>query len=123
MYEKAGRYLMSYGGFLFVVGLIGYASNPQEARTALISGTVCGGVSAFWGLLVLKKIDWGLWAGVGTTLLLACVFTWRSVVSWMDLAGGDRDKLVPAILISLMLAASLALLPRLVLVGLRRRRL
>ena len=38
---------------------------------------------------------------------LGLTFTWRAAVSWMAVAGGQSEKLVAAVLISSMLAASI----------------
>ena len=42
MNTQAAGYLILYGGFLIVMGLAGYLSNPEKAKTALMSGGTFG---------------------------------------------------------------------------------
>ena len=107
--EFTGCWQVGYGVFLFLCGLAGYLSNPSAAQTALISGSVFGGLSAVWGVCILKGKGWSRIAAIATTALLACVFTWRSTVSWQAVANGEA-KLFAASLISLMFVGSIATL-------------
>ena len=45
--KTAGR-LIFYGAFLIVMGLAGYLSNPEKAKTALMSGGAFGALSILW---------------------------------------------------------------------------
>lgn len=103
------KWFVGYGAFLFLCGLAGYLSNPAEAKTALISGTVFGFLSIGWGVAMRFRWKAARPAAVVTTTLLTLVFVWRSAVSWMAVATGE-PKLFAASLISLMLAGSLATL-------------
>lgn len=109
-----------YGAFLIVAGVAGFLSNPEKAKTALLSGGLFGGLSLLWGWLARGGRRWAPWAALATAGLLGLVFTWRATVGWQQVAAGNADKRFAAVLISLMLAATLALLLRLV-TGLRRR--
>ncbi len=107
--EFTGCWQVGYGVFLFLCGLAGYLSNPEAAKTALITGSFFGGLSAIWGVFILKGMGWAKGAAVVTTALLACVFTWRSTVSWQAVAAGE-PKVFAASLISLMFVGSIATL-------------
>lgn len=107
------KWLIGYGVFLFLCGLIGYLSNPAAAKTALISGSVFGGLAVVWGLLLGKGFGFARWAALVTTLLLCGVFTWRSIASWQKVMDGE-PKLIAASIISIMLLGSLATVTRLV---------
>ena len=111
MNTKAAGLLILYGGFLIVMGLAGYLSNPEKARTARMSGGTFGALSIFWGVLGARRVRWSLPAAIVTTGLLALVFTWRASVGWLAVMDGHSEKWFAATLISLMLAASVALLP------------
>jgi len=50
MNTKAAGYLIFYGGLLVLAGLAGYLSNPEKAKTALISGGTFGALSILWGV-------------------------------------------------------------------------
>jgi uncharacterized membrane protein (UPF0136 family) len=102
-----GRWFIFYGAFLFLCGLAGYLSNPEAAKTALISGSVFGGLSAVWGFLMQKQLRPAWWGALVTCAMLAAVFTWRSIVSWTAVKDGD-DKTFAAALITLMLFATIA---------------
>lgn len=108
-----GVWLVSSGVFLIAIGVAGYLSNPEKAKTALASGGTFGGLSALWGVLVLRGVGWAPRAALVTTSLLSAVFVWRAYMGWTAVAGGQAEKRTAAVLISLMLCASLATLVRL----------
>ena len=56
------KYVIGYGVFLIVIGLLGFASNPEKAKTALMSGGLFGTLSIIWGGLMAKGIAWGRYA-------------------------------------------------------------
>jgi len=101
-----GRWFLGFGILLISCGAAGYLSNPAGAKTALISGGTFGGLSAIWGLLMMKGFAWAKVAAWVSTLLLVAAFAWRSAAGWMAYAAGE-PKLFAASLITLMLAASL----------------
>ena len=111
--NKIGRWYVGFGIFLIACGLAGYASNPEAAKTALISGGTFGTLSAFWGFWILKggRLLALLAAGL-TTLILCAAFTWRSIISWQAYTEGE-PKLFAATLITGMLFASITSLVQL----------
>jgi len=111
--RSLGAWLVAYGVFLIAIGVTGYLSNPEKAKTALFSGGTFGGLSALWGVLSLRGVTWAPRAALVTTALLSAVFTWRAFAGWTAVAGGQVEKRTAAVLISLMLCASLATLVRL----------
>ncbi len=106
------KWLIGYGIFLFLCGLVGYASNPAAAATALMSGSLFGGLSVAWGILLGRGLGFAKWAALVTCLLLCGVFGWRSTVSWQAVASG-APKLIAASLITLMFIGSAATVVRL----------
>ncbi len=110
MNTKTAGYLIFYGGFLIVTGLAGYLSNPEKAKTALMSGGTFGALSILWGVLGARGVRWSLPAAITTTGFLALVFAWRASVGWLAVLDGQSEKLVAASLITLMLAASVPML-------------
>ena len=101
-----GTWYIGYGIFLILCGVAGFASNPTAAKTALISGGTFGTLSALWGVWMLKggKLLAFL-AAFLVTLMLCCVFIWRSTESWQAVADGE-PKAFAASLITAMFAAS-----------------
>ena len=73
----------------------------------MISGGTFGGLSALWGVLMLKGFAWAKVAAWISTLVLVAACVWRSIAGWMAYAAGE-PKLFAASLITLMLVASLA---------------
>jgi len=111
--------IIAYGVFLILAGLAGYLSNPEKAKTALLSGGLFGSIQIVLGLL--RARGWKPAAGIalGVGAFLAATFTWRATVGWMAVAQGNEEKLFASVLISIMLAATLALIGML-LVAMRR---
>lgn len=110
MNTKTAGYLIFYGGFLMLMGLAGYLSNPEKAKTALMSGGTFGAISILWGVQMARGARWSLPAAKTTTGFLAVVFIWRASVSWLAVSRGNSEKQFAAILITAMLAGSIAML-------------
>lgn len=102
--------MVFYGLFLIAAGVTGYLSNPEKAKTALMSGGTFGAVSLGLGFLHGRGVIWARKAGLGVLCFLGLVFTWRASAGWMAVAEGKGEKLFAAVLISLMLAATAAML-------------
>jgi hypothetical protein len=105
-----GRWMIGYGAFLVAVGVAGYLSNPEKAATALLSGGTFGALSIAWGALLRRGRGWARTGAIATTAFLSLVFLWRATASWQAWRAGQAAKLVPALLISAMLAASIVTL-------------
>lgn len=110
MNKSLSRWLFIYGGFLILCGVAGFLSNPEKAKTALMSGGTFGALSIFWGILNARGIAWSRKAALTTLIFLTVVFTWRASVGWLTVLGGVSEKIFAASLISLMLAATAGLL-------------
>lgn len=112
--KSLGRLVVVYGLFLVLIGVIGYLSNPQKAKTALLSGGTFGLLSIVWGALLIRGVRWAWGAALTTTVLLSGVFLWRAAVGWIAVSEGQAEKRAAALLITIMLAGSLATLGLLV---------
>lgn len=110
MKSKTAGYLVFYGGFLILLGVLGYLSNPEKAKTALMSGGTFGSLSILWGVLGACGVRWSRSVAIATTGFLALIFTWRATASWLAVSEGKSEKLFAASLISLMLVASALML-------------
>lgn len=121
MLATTAKWILAYGAFLLLAGLLGFLSNPEKAQTALMSGGLFGGLSLFWGWLALQGKRWAAQTALGMIGFLALVFGWRALSGWQQVAAGNSDKLFAAVLISSMLTASLVMLP-LIWRGLRESR-
>lgn len=105
-----GKWMAAYGLFLCAMGLAGYLSNPEKAKTALMSGGAFGGIAIILGLLAQRGFAWTRGAGLALSTLLSGVFIWRASVSWMAVASGQSAKLIAAVLITAMGLASIAMM-------------
>src|SRR5688500_11626035 len=101
-------WLLLFGVFLIVCGFVGWAASgfSAYARTAILSGSVCGASMIIAGLLLrygrAGARTAGLWMGRGLPVLFLGVFIWRAAVAW----GAGPQKLYVAILLTLMAGAS-----------------
>ncbi len=110
MNKSLAKWLFIYGGFLILAGVAGFLSNPEKAKTALMSGGTFGTLSIILGILNVRGITWSRTAAFGTLIFLDAVFTWRSFAGWMAVANGRPEKMFAACLITLMLLATSAML-------------
>ena len=104
--NQFAKWIIVYGGFLILAGVLGFVSNPEKAKTALISGGTFGSLSILWGILGLKGFAWSRKAAIATVIFLGVVFAWRSIATWMVYLDGRSEKLFAACLISAMLGAT-----------------
>ena len=102
--------LMAYGVFLIACGVAGYLSNPEKAKSALISGCVFGGLTLFWALLARQGTSWARPAALVTAILVAIATGWRAVIGWQGVAAGDSSKRLAAVLVTLMALASVVII-------------
>lgn len=102
--------MIIYGTFLITAGVAGYLSNPEKAKTALMSGGTFGALSIVWGIFSARGAVWSRKAAVGMMLFLAIVFSWRAAAGWFAVFGGKPEKLFAAVLITLMLTATTVML-------------
>jgi len=105
--KTTGRILAGYGAFLILIGLLGYLSNPEKAKTALMSGGTFGMLNIGLGVLAIRGWRRAVPVALGLVVMLSAVFTWRTIATWQAFAGGNEDKLVAGVLITSMLVASL----------------
>lgn len=106
-----------YGIFIIFIGILavsynpttGYGYNPK-AKSAIISGGICGGLALLWSFFLFNGQQWALTATITTTGLFLFAFSWRGSKTWSAYRSGDTTKLFPAILITTMTVASSVLL-------------
>jgi uncharacterized membrane protein (UPF0136 family) len=110
MTSNIGKLMTQYGVFLIAAGIVGFLSNPEKAKTALISGGTFGTLAFVLGVMMMRGAAWSGMAAKALVALLSAVFVWRAWASWSAYAGGASSKLAAAIIITTMCMASLAML-------------
>jgi uncharacterized membrane protein (UPF0136 family) len=111
MFRDISKVLIVYGGWLLLIGVLGFLSNPEKAKTALMSGGTFGSLTIVWAILIRQGKLWALNAAIATTTLMVVAFTWRAWASWSAVMGGNSEKMVAAILITGLWLASVIVLP------------
>ena len=111
---KNGTILICYGLFLIIAGVTGFLSNPEKAKTALMSGGTFGLIQIVLGVIVNRGWMPARKIAIAVGAFLSLIFTWRSIVSWMAVAGGQEEKFFAASLISTMLIASVIMITLLI---------
>jgi len=109
---RTAKFLVGYGVFLLLCGQVGFLLT--DAKTALISGSVSAALALglAWG--AAEGWRWTRYAALGLCVVFGAAFTWRSTVAWLAVIGGTSEKLPVAVLITLMLTASVVTLLHLV---------
>ncbi len=118
MKPSLAAWLVRYGLFLITIGIVAVFYNPATgqlgfnpaAKTALLSGGICGGLSLAWGGLLARGFTWARWGAILSCVLFFAAFTWRSIAGWMAFAGGQGEKWFASILITSMWIATALLL-------------
>ncbi len=99
--------LLAYGIFLLAIGIAGYWNNPERAATALISGSVFGGVHLLWSYLWNRAHTIARYGAAITLTLVLIASTWRSWATWQAYLDGDPSKRFAAFLLTAMFLGTL----------------
>jgi hypothetical protein len=106
------KWMIGFGLFLVAAGFLGWAATgfAAYAKTAIVSGSVTGGLMLACGFLSGRTSGWlaraGRVAGSVFPALFAGVFLWRASVGWREVVAGE-PKLYVALLLSAMTLAAL----------------
>ncbi|MEI6531794.1 MAG: hypothetical protein WCN87_03130 [Chlamydiota bacterium] len=98
-----------YAALMFMLGLLGFVSNPTKAMSALIVGAVTAVIFAVLGFYIKKKKKSALTILTVLGALLAMMLVWRTSAAWMAYLTGTDSKLVAALLTSGMLLITLVI--------------
>jgi uncharacterized membrane protein (UPF0136 family) len=107
MTSSLGTWMLGFGAFLVVAGVVGFVTNPRRVGSALLSGVAFGGLSFAWGVLLRRGVGWAVAAALVSTAVLAAVLGWRGSRAWILFVKGQPLKLAAAVIMSAMLLASL----------------
>jgi hypothetical protein len=106
MKTQTAGYLVIFGIFLILLGVIGYVTHPEKAITALIFGGGFGALWMLWGILSAKGVRWSWPAALATTALLALACGWRAGLNWLAVADGQSEKAFASVIVTLMLGVA-----------------
>ena len=107
--KNQGLWLLIFGTFVFFGGILGFISNPLEAKTALISGIVFGVLIISIGMLLRKCIGFARWLGLSLLGVLVGAFTWRAAVSWEAVSLGEPKEFAAILITSMLIGAILTI--------------
>lgn len=96
-----------YAALMFLLGLIGFLSNPSKALSSLIVGVGVAIVFALFARFIKRK-------GIQTIMtlvaaLVSFMLVWRVNMAWMAYFSGSSEKFLAACLMSVMLVLSLVM--------------
>jgi uncharacterized membrane protein (UPF0136 family) len=103
MKTMTAGYLVVFGIFTILLGVIGYMTHPEKALTGLIFGGGFGALWMLWGILSARGVRWSWLPALITTALLVLACVWRASLSWMAVANGQSEKAFASGIITLML--------------------
>lgn len=106
MNTQTAGYLVIFGVFLILLGVIGYMTHPEKAITAVISGGGFGALWMLWGILSARGVRWSWLAALATTALLALASVWRASMGWLAVANGQSEDTFACLIVTLMLAVA-----------------
>lgn len=113
MGAKSSRWLVGYGLLLIALGVMSVAIMGPKAKTGLYTGLGVGALSILWGMLMARGLPWVLPVAIGNIGFGALAFGWRAFISWLALLDGKPDRLVPALISTLMCAGAAAVFAQL----------
>lgn len=106
--------LYMYGAFLILCGIVSVWLIGLKAKTALLSGGMAGSAAILLGYLVSTHTQFAASTGIFLSLVLLCVFSWRSAKTLfalfvlIDEKSPERNgKGIAFLIISLMAVVSL----------------
>lgn len=114
MNPKMAGYLILQGGFLVLLGVLGFLSNPERANTPLLAFGAFGALAAGLGVMGARGVRGSLPLAAAALATFIGVCVWRVGVGWLAVMEGQTSNLYPAIALSLMLAVSAILLAGLI---------
>lgn len=105
-----------YGLAILVISTLAVFYNPSttefgfnpKAKSALISGGICGALALVWAYFLFRDQPWATTAAIITTTIFLIAFAVRGLMAWKAYAAGDGTKWFAALLITLMFLASAA---------------
>ncbi len=111
---NASSLLFFYGLFLILCGIVAVTFIGLKAKTALASGGLSGLIAMGTGYLIYTQTSYAGIAGIVLTLILFCVFAWRStktlhkIFELIPMQHEDlKGKGIAFLIISLMAVVSL----------------
>ena len=114
MNPKMAGYLILQGGFLVLLGVLGFMLNPEKASIPLLALGAFGTLAAGLGVMGARAVRGSLQLAVAALAAFIGVCAWRAGVGWLAVIEGPADNLSPTLALSLMLASSSVLLAGLI---------
>ena len=104
MNAQTAGYLVIFGIFAILLGVIGYQTHGEHARAALIFRGSFGVLMLLCGILGAKgaRLSWPV--SLSAMAILCVGGLWRTSVGWLAVANGQAERTFASLLSTLMLA-------------------
>lgn len=102
MAQSPASLLIAYGIFLTVSGVAGYFATHATSTSALLNGGVFGALMIVLGLTIRRGRMWTYPAAASAAVIFTLTFAWRSALQWFSVLQGNDDKLLVAVLLTIM---------------------
>lgn len=109
MNSKSALLVLVYGGVLIGLGALAHSNNPEVAKLTMITASFSGGLCLIWGIWGLLGFCRLMWVG-WTIGLTGAVLVTQTVTAWMSADEIKSGSRLAAILMTVMLFASVGVL-------------
>ena len=110
MNAQTAGYLLIFGIFTILLGVIGFQTHPDNAPAPLIVGGGFGALLVLWGILGARGARWSMLPAVLSVVSLALACVWRGSLGWLAVARGQGERTFASLVVTLMLVVAVFLL-------------
>lgn len=104
MTTQMAGYLVIFGAFAVLLGVIGFLTHREDAVTTLLFRGACGLLLIVCGVLGARGVRLSWPVALFTTALLGVGGLWRAGTGWLAVANGQVERTFASLLSTLMLA-------------------
>jgi len=104
MNTQTAGYLVIFGIFVILLGVIGYQTHGEDAFTAVILRGTFGGLMILCGILGARGARLGWPVALFAVAILGVACLWRASLGWLAVANGQAERTFASLLSTLILA-------------------
>lgn len=83
MTKGLGVWMIGYGIFLFLCGAAALLLTPNQPPVPVLAGAICGGIAAFFGVLLMNGTSWAYKAAMFTVVIFMMFGLALSMQHWL----------------------------------------